>query len=589
MESPQAATESTPHGSEEHMMGAGISIGGGSSVAIMDVEDIKIPPPLIFSTKKKPSQQEVTPLASLPIEDAAAADADHPIKTTTQKSGSLSIFVEEQDTDMDLDEWYYDEDNILQSDDEVDILQTHFDSLDIPPGAEASIPWWPFPAGSKQQVASANNSWYSSLQSLDKESIGLPVAPASLHGQQLAPSNPFHVQPGAAVIGHGNFALEITSNSSTPSTSQPSSAEFDEASTMSEMTGYPIQLINIFGHKPKSSKSDNPSITYDKTSREVLLPVDCVYEMKGDTIGGDILKKLDAFKRFDVVEDHSDHYYSNKAKGSMKPSKRLAKKIQEEWKILEKDLPDTIFVRVYESRMDLLRAVIMGAEGTPYHDGIFFFDVYFPSEYPNSPPLVYYRSGGLNLNPNLYSCGKVCLSLLNTWKGSPNEEWQPGYSTILQVLVSIQGLVLNSNPYFNEPGYAFSEGTADGKLKSEQYSEHIFLLSLKTMLYTMKRPPKHFENLVYGHFFKRAHTILAACKAYMDGAQVGSLGTIVEGDTPPKAKNKNIKRQSSQALRMSLPRYVNPLLEAFAMIGVEGCDKYLQLDTGTTSSSIPAT
>ena len=48
---------------------------------------------------------------------------------------------------------------------------------------------------------------------------------------------------------------------------------------------------------------------------------------------------------------------------------------------------DTIFVRVYESRMDLLRAVIIGAEGTPYHDGLFFFDIFFPSGYPSVPPV----------------------------------------------------------------------------------------------------------------------------------------------------------------------------------------------------------
>jgi hypothetical protein len=48
---------------------------------------------------------------------------------------------------------------------------------------------------------------------------------------------------------------------------------------------------------------------------------------------------------------------------------------------------DTIFVRVFESRMDLLRAVIIGAEGTPYQDGLFFFDVSFPSGYPNVPPV----------------------------------------------------------------------------------------------------------------------------------------------------------------------------------------------------------
>jgi len=49
------------------------------------------------------------------------------------------------------------------------------------------------------------------------------------------------------------------------------------------------------------------------------------------------------------------------------------------------DLTDTIFVRIYEDRMDLLRAVIVGAAGTPYQDGLFFFDIHFPSEYPDIP------------------------------------------------------------------------------------------------------------------------------------------------------------------------------------------------------------
>lgn len=49
--------------------------------------------------------------------------------------------------------------------------------------------------------------------------------------------------------------------------------------------------------------------------------------------------------------------------------------------------PDTIFVRACETRMDLLRAVVIGAEGTPYHDGLFFFDIYFPDSYPRVPPV----------------------------------------------------------------------------------------------------------------------------------------------------------------------------------------------------------
>jgi len=89
------------------------------------------------------------------------------------------------------------------------------------------------------------------------------------------------------------------------------------------------------------------------------------------------------------------------------PTKSWLKQIQHEWKVLENDLPDTIYVRVYEDRMDLLRAVIFGPAGTPYHDGLFFFDVQFPYEYPDIPPQVTYRSRGLQINPNLYACGRV--------------------------------------------------------------------------------------------------------------------------------------------------------------------------------------
>jgi len=103
---------------------------------------------------------------------------------------------------------------------------------------------------------------------------------------------------------------------------------------------------------------------------------------------------------------------------------------------------------------------------------------------------VHYHSGGLRLNPNLYACGKVCLSLLNTWSGSKNEKWLPGVSTILQVLVSIQGLILNTKPYFNEPGYAHMSGSANGEKMSFQYNEDTFILSLRTMMYMIRKPPK---------------------------------------------------------------------------------------------------
>jgi ubiquitin-protein ligase len=38
--------------------------------------------------------------------------------------------------------------------------------------------------------------------------------------------------------------------------------------------------------------------------------------------------------------------------------------------------------------MDLIRAVIIGASGTPYQDGLFFFDFHLPPEYPQVPPVI---------------------------------------------------------------------------------------------------------------------------------------------------------------------------------------------------------
>ena len=118
----------------------------------------------------------------------------------------------------------------------------------------------------------------------------------------------------------------------------------------------------------------------------------------------------------------------------------------QEWKILENNLPETIYVRVYDQRMDLLRAVIVGAAGTPYHDGLFFFDFSFPPDYPNSPPNAHYHAHGMRLNPNLYSNGKICLSLLNTWIGEKEARWNPRSSTIPRFWCHSKDLFLIGNP-----------------------------------------------------------------------------------------------------------------------------------------------
>jgi ubiquitin-conjugating enzyme E2 Z len=100
---------------------------------------------------------------------------------------------------------------------------------------------------------------------------------------------------------------------------------------------------------------------------------------------------------------------------------------------------------------DMLKgyAMIVGPSDTPYFGGFYFFEFTYPTDYPHSPPKVKYCTNGYNIrfNPNLYCCGKVCISLLNTWKG---DQWT-SCQTISTVLLTLCTL-LCSDPLLNEPG-----------------------------------------------------------------------------------------------------------------------------------------
>lgn len=68
---------------------------------------------------------------------------------------------------------------------------------------------------------------------------------------------------------------------------------------------------------------------------------------------------------------------------------------------------------------------------------------------------------------------------------------------------------------------------------------------------------QHFEGFVMGHFCQRALPILDACKAYMDGAQVGTLasGGIQDVDEGDKSCSTTFKASVGQILPL--------LIEAF--------------------------
>ncbi|CAD6272513.1 unnamed protein product [Miscanthus lutarioriparius] len=228
----------------------------------------------------------------------------------------------------------------------------------------------------------------------------------------------------------------------------------------------------------------------------------------------EIAKKYNFFKQFDTVEDFIDHKDAKNSVGNAR--KEWAKRIQHKWSLLEKDLPALIYVRVSENRMDLLRAVMIGPQGTPYHDGLFFFDAHFLPSYPTIPP--------------------VSIQSLSVWwyiimQGKSCEKWNPAQSAMLQVLISIQALVLNEKPFYNELGYERYANSAEGLGYALDYNDTAFQYSCRTMLYSLRKPPQHFEDLVVGHLGERGHAILAACKYYMEGHEVGSKVPEEDVDT----------------------------------------------------------
>lgn len=113
-------------------------------------------------------------------------------------------------------------------------------------------------------------------------------------------------------------------------------------------------------------------------------------------------------------------------------------------------------------------AMIIGPKDTPYENGVFFFTFQFPYNYPHVPPVVKYctNDGKTRFNPNLYRNGKVCLSILNTWRG---EGWT-SCQTIRSVLLTLL-TTLNDKPLLNEPGV---------KEEHPDFEKYNIFISLKT-------------------------------------------------------------------------------------------------------------
>eukprot|EP00808_Paulinella_micropora_P022014 g71876.t1 len=221
--------------------------------------------------------------------------------------------------------------------------------------------------------------------------------------------------------------------------------------------------------------------------------------------------------RFKTQSSLSQYHYAGQAAGvfNRKTMQRLAMeytslRLAMEYTSLRDALPlhfnSSAYMRVSEDNSRQAQLMIMPHPDTPYGHGCFLFDVLFPENYPNASPKVNLQTtgrGSVRFNPNLYNCGKVCLSLLGTWSGSPEEQWNPKVSTFLQVCISLQSLVFIEEPYYNEPGYSLNPEA------SKSYNSNIRARTVEwAMIDMLKNPPTGFKDVVQMHFYTHRKAIL---------------------------------------------------------------------------------
>ncbi|KAJ2654905.1 Ubiquitin-conjugating enzyme E2 14 [Coemansia sp. RSA 1200] len=127
-----------------------------------------------------------------------------------------------------------------------------------------------------------------------------------------------------------------------------------------------------------------------------------------------------------------------------------ALKLQTELKDLKKDVNSSFSLEKIVD--DNWHVTVFGPPDSYYEYGLFRVEINFPPDYPNEPPELRFLSE--IWHPNVYTDGKVCISILHRAGDDPSnyerpeECWRP-VLTAEAVLMSVISLL--GNPNFESP------------------------------------------------------------------------------------------------------------------------------------------
>tara|TARA_B100000963_G_C22638067_1_gene678680 strand:+ start:6601 stop:7311 length:711 start_codon:yes stop_codon:yes gene_type:complete len=203
-------------------------------------------------------------------------------------------------------------------------------------------------------------------------------------------------------------------------------------------------------------------------------------------------------------------------------SKDCIKRILKDLSNLDSKLLEQNNIYYSHDEDNILKGYIMiiGPKDTLYENGYYFFHINFTTSYPFKPPKVIFKTcdGVTRFHPNLYRNGKVCLSILNTWRG---ESWSAcqTLSTILMTLVTL----FTNEPFLNEPGI---------KNTHHQYENYHNIIHYKNIYHSILHYidpinlPINYEifyPIICENFKKNKKRILEICENKMKTNKINSV------------------------------------------------------------------
>lgn len=102
--------------------------------------------------------------------------------------------------------------------------------------------------------------------------------------------------------------------------------------------------------------------------------------------------------------------------------------------------PSGITIYQKDDKINILQAVILGPEDTPYKNGTFHVEIVVPDNYPFSPPSIKFITK--IYHPNIDDNGRICLDLI---KMPPKGSWKPTIG-LEGLLIAIRMLLQSPNP-----------------------------------------------------------------------------------------------------------------------------------------------